>query len=115
MPKEDQGTGTVETAFGRVTFSVARGSTGSLTIPRGTVLTFQDGRVLGTLDHVVQLNGFTPTTVGITENSDRNFENLPAVAAGLVTVLSTFPETLNGGPPAAKRALDRLLEDDDLV
>ncbi len=114
-PGEEVGEGTIETAFGRVSFQVTRGHHG-FTIPRGTVLTFPDGSVMGTLAHEVKLNGFNPTRVRVSGDSKLfTFENQPAVSAGFAALLKAFPEIPTGGPPVAKSAIDRLLEDDDLV
>lgn len=112
MPTEEEGEGSIETALGRVTFRVVREPGGSFTIPRGTLLTFPNGTAMGTIAQDVRLNGFSQTGVSLSKDTDQftfeaqpgggiEFKNLPAISAEM--------------PRLAKSALDRLLEDEDLV
>ena len=107
------GEGAVETPFGRVTFQVIRGPNGSFTIPRGTVMTFPDGRVMGTIAHEVPLNGFSPTSVSVSGDTTQfNFNSRP----GSGIRFENIPDVPVESPrPIAKSAIERILEDEELV
>jgi hypothetical protein len=96
--------GFVVTALGRVNFQVSRDSSGTLVIPQGTILKLADGTTLmGTLSHDIPLRGFTRISASTVLLDNLQLNPVPAVR---------LIEESKAGP---KSALDRLLEDEDLV